>query len=174
MLRRMAGRNDLTTGNGESDLRSGVMTDDKPLAGKRRLLGLDYGDKTVGVAVSDPLGMTAQGVEIIRREKASKLRRTLARVEELAAEYGIEGVVLGLPLKIDGSEGSRCEKTRQFGSLLEKRLKLPLVYWDERLTTQEAYDLMREAGVRREKKRDFVDEIAAMIILQDFLSANGA
>lgn len=142
------------------------------MAGRSRLLGLDYGDKTVGVAVSDPLGMTAQGVEIIRREKASKLRRTLARIEELAKEYEVGGVVLGLPFRIDGSEGSRCEKTRQFGEMLARRLGLPIIYQDERLTTQEAYDVMRKTGVRREKKKDFVDEIAAMVILQDFLNAN--
>ena len=127
MSRQMAGRNDLAADCGGNAIAPGAVLDAGSLAGKKRLLGLDYGDKTVGVAVSDLLGMTAQGVEIIRREKASKLRRTLARIEELVSEYGVEGIVLGLPLRIDGSEGSRCEKTRQFGSLLEKRLKLPLV-----------------------------------------------
>lgn len=123
--------------------------------------------------MTDPLGITVQGVEIIHRDKASKLRRTLARIQELAEEYQVCGIVLGLPLRIDGSEGSRCEKTRQFGTLVEKRLAVPVFYQDERLTTREAYEVMHTTGVRREKKRDYVDEIAAMIILEDYLKANG-
>ena len=135
-----------------------------------RLLGLDYGDKTVGVAVSDPLGLTARGVEIIRRKKRTKLRQTLARIGELIAEYEAEGLVLGLPLCADGSEGSRCELTRAFGQMLVERFDLPVWYQDERLTTVEAYEIMHRLGIRRDCEEEHVDEVAAMVLLQDYLN----
>ncbi len=134
-----------------------------------RLLGLDYGDRTVGVAVSDPFGTAALGVEIIRRKRPSKLRRTLSRIGELAGEYGIEAFVVGMPLNLDGTKGIRCEKTMEFGRALEQRFLLPVIYWDERLTTVEAYEVMEEAGIRRDQRDKYVDEIAAMVILQDYL-----
>ena len=134
-----------------------------------RLLGLDYGERTVGVAVSDPLGLGATGVEVIRRKKPSKLRRTLSRIGELIEHYNIGGLVVGLPLNIDGTEGIRCERTKEFGRALEQRFLLPVVYWDERLTTVEAYEIMEEAGTDRSKWDSCVDEVAAMVILQDYL-----
>ena len=134
-----------------------------------RILGLDFGSKTVGVAVSDPLLLTAQGVEIIRRTKPGKLRSTLARIEEIVKEYQVTRIVLGYPRHMDGTEGERCEKTREFAGLLEKRLQLPVELWDERLSTVEAYDIMEEAGVKREERKEHVDKIAAMVILQGFL-----
>lgn len=134
-----------------------------------RILGLDFGSKTVGVAVSDELLFTAQGIEIIRREKQTKLRQTLARIEELVAEYGVEKIVLGYPKNMNNTEGERCEKTKEFKEMLEKRTGLEVVLWDERLTTVAADRSMMETGIRREHRKEFVDEIAAVFILQGYL-----
>jgi putative Holliday junction resolvase len=134
-----------------------------------RILGLDFGSKTVGVAVSDELLITAQGVEIIRREKKSKLRQTLSRIEELVGEYGVDRIVLGYPKNMNNTEGERCELTRDFKEKLEKRLGIPVILWDERLTTVAADQSMMEMGIRRENRREYVDEIAAIFILQGYL-----
>ncbi len=141
-----------------------------------RIMGLDFGSKTVGVAVSDPLLLTAQGVEIIRRKEENKLRQTLARIEELVKEYEVEKLVLGLPKHMNGSEGVRVELTEEFKEKLERRTGLPVVLWDERLTTVAADKTMMEAGIRRENRKDYVDMIAATFILQgylDYLSNTG-
>ena len=129
-----------------------------------RILGLDFGSKTVGVAVSDELLITAQGVEIIRRKAETKLRQTLARIKELADGYGVEKIVLGYPKNMDNTEGERCERTQEFKGMLEKRCGLPVVLWDERLTTVAADRSMKETGIRRENRKDYVDEIAAVFI----------
>jgi putative Holliday junction resolvase len=134
-----------------------------------RILGLDYGTKTVGVAVSDDLLLTAQGVEIIRRKSPSKLRQTLARIEELAAQYGVERIVLGYPKNMNNTEGERCEQTKEFQGMLERRTGLEVVLWDERLTTVAADMSMMEMGIRREHRKEYVDEIAAIFILQGYL-----
>lgn len=134
-----------------------------------RIMGLDFGSKTVGVAVSDGLMITAQGLEIVRREQENKLRRTLARIEELIKEYEVESIVLGLPKNMDGSHGERAEKTLEFKQMLERRTGLKVVLWDERLTTVAADKLMMEAGVRREERKKYVDSIAATFILQGYL-----
>ena len=134
-----------------------------------RILGLDYGSKTVGVAVSDPLGLTAQSVETIWRKQENKLRQTLARIEELAAEYQAEKIVLGLPKNMNNTIGERAEKTLEFREMLERRTGLPVVMWDERLTTVEADRTMMETGIRRENRKEYVDMIAAVFILQGYL-----
>ena len=134
-----------------------------------RILGLDYGTKTVGVAVSDPLFLTAQGIDIIRRERADKLRRTYARIEELCREYEVGRIVLGYPKNMNNTEGERCERTKEFREALERRTGLPVILWDERLTTVAADNTMMESGIRRENRKDYVDEIAAMLILQGYL-----
>ena len=134
-----------------------------------RILGLDYGSKTVGVAVSDELLITAQGVEIIRRKSSSKLRQTLARIEELVTEYGVDKIVLGFPKNMNNTEGERCEKTKEFKEMLEKRTGLEVILWDERLTTVSADYSMMEMGIRRENRKEYVDEIAAIFILQGYL-----
>ena len=134
-----------------------------------RILGLDFGSKTVGVAVTDELMITAQGVEIIRRTSPTKLRTTLARIEELVAEYHVEKIVLGLPKNMNDTEGERCEKTREFQKMLEKRTGLEVILWDERLTTVAADEAMIEMGIRREDRKKYVDEIAAMFILRGYL-----
>ena len=115
-----------------------------------RILGLDFGSKTVGVAVSDGLLLTAQGVETIERKDENKLRKTCARIEELIREYEITEIVLGLPKNMNNTEGERVEKTKAFGEMLERRTGLPVHYWDERLTTVAAEQILMESGVRRE------------------------
>lgn len=134
-----------------------------------RILGLDYGSKTVGVAVSDPLGFTAQGVEIIRRKSENKMRQTLARIEELIAQYQVEEIVLGLPKNMNNTLGDRAEKSLELKETLERRTGLPVVMWDERLTTVSANRVLMETGVRRETRKEHVDEIAAVFILQGYL-----
>ena len=125
-----------------------------------RIMGLDYGSKTVGVAVSDPLGLTAQGIEIVRRKSENKLRQTLARIEE---------IVLGFPKHMNNDIGERAEKSLEFKEMLERRTGLPVVMWDERLTTVEADRTMMETGIRRENRKEYVDMIAAVFILQGYL-----
>ena len=138
-----------------------------------RIMGLDFGSKTVGVAVSDSLLITAQGLEIIRRKEENKLRQTLARIEELIEEYEVEEIVLGLPKNMNATEGVRAELTREFQDKLERRTGLPVVLWDERLTTVAADKAMMESGVRREKRKDYIDKIAATLILQGYLDRRG-
>lgn len=134
-----------------------------------RIIGLDFGSKTVGVAVSDELLITAQGIEIVRRKSENKLRPTLARIEELIKEYNVEKIVLGFPKNMNNSEGERCEKTLEFKEMLERRTGLTVELWDERLTTVAADNLMMEAGIRRENRKEYVDQIAASFILQGYL-----
>jgi len=136
-------------------------------------MGLDFGSKTVGVAVSDSMLITAQGLEIIRRQEENKLRRTLARIEELIVEYEVEEIVLGLPKHMNATEGVRAELTKEFREKLMRRTGLPVILWDERLTTVAADRAMMEAGIRREKRRDYVDKIAAALILQGYLDSRG-
>ena len=134
-----------------------------------RILGLDYGSKTVGVAVSDPLGITAQGVEIIRRKSENKLRQTLARIEELIKQYKADQIVLGFPKHLNNDIGDRAVKSLEFKEMLEKRTGLNVVMWDERFTTVEANRTLIEAQVSREHRRLYVDQIAAVFILQGYL-----
>ena len=136
-----------------------------------RILGLDYGSKTVGVAVSDPLGLTAQKVETIWRKQENKLRQTLARIEELIAEYEVEKIVLGFPKNMNNKVGERAEKALEFGEMLKKRTGLEVIMWDERLTTVEADRTLIEAGVRRENRKQYLDGIAAVFILQGYLDS---
>ncbi|MCR5687458.1 MAG: Holliday junction resolvase RuvX [Lachnospiraceae bacterium] len=135
-----------------------------------RILGLDYGSRTVGVAVSDPLLVTAQGVEIIRRESENKLRRTYARIEEIIASYGdVTAIVLGYPKNMNNTIGERAAKTEEFAAALERRCSLPVILWDERLSTVAAEAAMTESGIRGSERKKYVDEIAAMLILQGYL-----
>ena len=136
-----------------------------------RVLGLDYGSKTVGVAVSDPLGLTAQRVETIWRKQENKLRRTLARIDDLVKEYQAERIVIGLPRNMNYTMGDRAEKSLEFGEMVEKRTGLPVIMWDERLTTREAERALMEAGVRRENRKEYLDSVAAVLILQGYLDS---
>ncbi|MBQ2802133.1 MAG: Holliday junction resolvase RuvX [Lachnospiraceae bacterium] len=134
-----------------------------------RIMGLDYGSKTVGVAMSDELLITAQVLETITRKEENKLRRTLARIEELAKEYQVERIVLGYPKNMNNTLGERIEKTMEFKEALERRTGLPIVLCDERLTTVEAERSLMESNVRRENRKQYVDQIAAAFILQGYL-----
>ena len=136
-----------------------------------RIMGLDFGSKTVGVAVSDPLGITAQGIEIVRRTSENKLRKTLARIEELVTEYEVTEIVLGFPKNMNNTIGERAEKSLAFKEMLERRTGLPVVMWDERLTTVAANRTLIEGGVRRENRKDYVDMLAAVYVLQGYLDS---
>lgn len=136
-----------------------------------RIMGLDYGSVTVGVAVSDALLLTAQGVETIFRKEENKLRRTLARIQELCTEYEVGEIVVGFPKHMNNTIGDRAEKSLAFAEMLKKRTGLPVVMWDERLTTVEANRTLMESGVRRERRKEYLDKIAAVFILQGYLDA---
>jgi putative Holliday junction resolvase len=134
-------------------------------------MGLDYGSKTVGVAISDPLGITAQGIETIERKEENKLRKTLARIEELVKEYEVEKIVLGFPKNMNNTIGERAEKSLELKAMLERRIGIPVIMWDERLTTVEAERTLIESNVRRENRKKYVDKIAAVFILQGYLDS---
>ncbi|BFL45886.1 Holliday junction resolvase RuvX [Lactonifactor longoviformis] len=136
-----------------------------------RIMGLDYGSKTIGVAVSDPLGLTAQGIETIHRKDENKLRKSLARIEELVREYEVETIVLGFPKNMNNTVGDRAVKSLELKDVLERRTGLPVVMWDERLTTVEANRTLMESGVRREDRGKYVDKLAAVFILQGYLDS---
>ena len=130
---------------------------------------MDYGTKTVGVAVSDELGWTAQALETITRKDKNKLRKTLARIEELVNTYSIEKIVLGYPKHMNKDEGERCAETEDFKAMLERRTGLPVILQDERMSTVSAERILMEGGVRRENRKDYVDKMAAAFILQTYL-----
>lgn len=136
-----------------------------------RIMGLDFGSKTVGVAVCDPLGITAQTVETITRKEENKLRQTLAEIEALIDRYEIERIVLGYPKNMNNTLGERAVKTEEFKAALERRSGLPVVLWDERLTTVAANRVLIESGVRREHRKEHVDQVAAALILQGYLDS---
>lgn len=136
-----------------------------------RIMGLDYGSKTMGVAISDALGFTAQGIETIERKEENKLRKTLARIEELIKEYEVEKIVLGFPKNMNNTIGERAEKSLELKAVLERRTGLPVIMWDERLTTVEAERTLIESNVRRENRKKYVDKIAAVFILQGYLDS---
>ena len=136
-----------------------------------KIMGLDLGSKTVGVAISDPLLLTAQPVETITRKEENKLRQTLARIEELIVENKVERIVLGYPKNMDDSIGDRARFSEEFKDKLERRTGLEVILWDERLTTVAADEVLIESGVRRENRKRYVDQIAAVFILQEYLDS---
>jgi putative Holliday junction resolvase len=136
-----------------------------------RWMGLDLGSKRIGVALSDELGLTAQPLQVIARHGGTRDLEALAR---LVREHAVTGVVAGLPLNMDGSEGEAAARVRRFTENLSKHLGLPVRLWDERLTTWEAEAVLREAGVRSRKGRQVVDKLAAALILKGFLDATRA
>ncbi len=135
-----------------------------------RAIGLDYGSKTVGVAVTDDIGLTAVSLEIIRREKENHLRQTCARIEEIIKSRDISVIVIGLPLNMDGSEGKRAEKAREFAAILARRTGIEPVMVDERLTTVEADEIIRVTGNHKKNRKEHIDSMAAAVILEDFLN----
>ena len=136
-----------------------------------RIMGLDYGTKTVGVAISDALCLTAQGIETIERKEENKLRKTLARITALCGEYEVDKIVLGFPKHMNNDVGERAQATLEFKEMVERRTGLEVVMWDERLTTVEAERTLIESGVRRENRKKYVDKIAAVFILQGYLDS---
>ena len=138
-----------------------------------RLLGLDYGDKTIGVAVSDDLFLTAQSVEVIRRENAQSFKKSIARLSELIKTYGVTAIVLGYPKNMDNSEGARCQITLEFKARLERNFKkTPVILWDERLSTAAADRAL--AALARKARGSVIDKVAAAVILQSFMDAENA
>ena len=136
-----------------------------------RILGLDFGTKTTGIAISDPLGLTAQGIEIFRRQDAYNLGATINRIQDLCTEYKVEKIVLGFPKNMNNTVGERGEQTLKFKEKLEKILEIPILLWDERLSTVSAENMLISADVSRKKRKDVIDKVAAVIILQNYLDA---
>jgi putative Holliday junction resolvase len=136
-------------------------------------MGLDYGDRTIGVALSDPLGYTAQGLCTMRHEGGRSLKQRVRELAELAAERGVEAVVLGYPKMMDNTEGEQCRKTLDFKRKLEAALgRVPVILADERLTTASANRALIEGGFSRRERSGRVDTVAAVLILQDYLDFN--
>lgn len=134
-----------------------------------RVIGLDYGSKTVGVALSDELMLTAQPLTTIHRDRPTKLRQTLAQIEQIIEQYDVDRIVVGWPKKLDNEEGERCEKTKEFGDMLENRTGLEIIYQDERLTTAQADGVLEQGGIRKDKRKQYIDKMAASLILQNYL-----
>ena len=134
-----------------------------------RVIGLDYGSKTVGVALSDELMLTAQPLTTIHRDRPTKLRQTLAQNEQIIEQYDVDRIVVGWPKKLDNEEGERCEKTKEFGDMLENRTGLEIIYQDERLTTAQADGVLEQGGIRKDKRKQYIDKMAASLILQNYL-----
>ena len=127
-----------------------------------RVIGLDYGSKTVGVALSDELMLTAQPLTTIHRDRPTKLRQTLAQIEQIIEQYDVDRIVVGWPKKLDNEEGERCEKTKEFGDMLENRTGLEIIY-------QEADGVLEQGGIRKDKRKQYIDKMAASLILQNYL-----
>ncbi len=131
-----------------------------------RILGLDYGSKRIGVAVCDELGMTAQGLATIARKNR---QQDLAEIARFIRTYNVEKIVIGYPIRLDGTEGIQCEKVGKFASILESAFSLPIIKWDETLSTKEAEEILIRANMRRDKRKNIVDRVAASLILQGYL-----
>jgi len=136
-----------------------------------RILGLDFGQKTIGIAVSDPFGWTAQGLEIIRRENENSLKESIKRIGEIIEYYEIKTIILGYPKNMNNTCGDRVEKTEKFKLKLEKKFNLPVILWDERLSTVGAERILIEADLSRSKRKSVIDKMAAVFILQGYLDS---
>ncbi|SFG38861.1 Holliday junction resolvase RuvX [Oribacterium sp. WCC10] len=134
-----------------------------------RILGLDYGSKTVGVAITDPMGITVQPFKTIVRDRESKLRKTLSEIQDIVENYDVEKIVLGLPLNMDDTEGERAQLTRAFAEKLALRVSVPIEFTDERLTTMEAAEILDESGIKRSEQKRVIDQVAAQLILEQYL-----
>ena len=134
-----------------------------------RILGLDYGSKTVGVAITDPMGITVQPLKTIIRDRESALRKTLKEIQEIVEENDVEKIILGLPLNMNDTEGDRAKLTREFADKLKLRVSVPIEFEDERLTTMEAAEILDESGVKRSEQKRVIDQVAAQLILEQYL-----
>ena len=142
-----------------------------------RILGLDFGSKTTGTALSDPLKTIASPFETIKRDKEGKLRPTLRRIVEIAVQNYVELIVLGEPLNMEDTRGERAEKSAEFKKMLEHRLEMdglniPVVLWDERLSTVGADEILEESGIVSSERKQYIDKIAAALILEDYMNNN--
>ena len=137
-----------------------------------RLMGLDYGNVHVGVALSDELGMTAYPLEVNKRKDSNKLRKTFARIEEIAREYKVDKIIIGLPLNMDDSESEISKTVIDFSENIKRRTGLPVELWDERLSTLEATDILKEAGIKVQDRKTYIDKIAASFILRRYMEDN--
>ena len=137
-----------------------------------RLMGLDYGNVHVGVALSDELGMTAYPLEVIKRKDSNKFRKTFARIEEIAREYKVDKIIIGLPLNMDDSESEISKTVIDFSENIKRRTGLPVELWDERLSTLEATDILKEAGIKVQDRKTYIDKIAASFILRRYMEDN--
>jgi putative Holliday junction resolvase len=133
-----------------------------------RILGLDYGSKRIGVAICDELGITAYGITTIIRRNRKQLLEALS---EIIKKYNVEKIVVGYPIRMDGTAGIQCEKVDTFSRVLETSFLLPVIKWDETLTTKEAEDILFQANVRRKKKKSIVDQLAATLILKGYMAS---
>ena len=136
-----------------------------------RILGLDYGAKTVGAALSDPLCVTAQGLKTIVRQKENHLRSTLREILSIIEDYQVDRIVVGYPLNMDDTAGERAVRSEEFAKLLQQKTSLPVFLWDERLTTVEADEILEESGVRASERKRYIDKIAAQLILESYMNA---
>ena len=139
--------------------------------GSGRILGLDVGARRIGIAVSDPLGITAQGVSTLHRRNR---RYDLGELRKLLTEYDASEIVVGNPLRMSGQSGTQAEKMLEFAKQLEQQFSLPVHLWDERLSTAEAHRLLDETGIRDSRRKEVIDKMAAVLILQSFLDARAA
>ncbi len=149
---------------GDEKTRYGLLFKEREM----RILGLDYGSKRIGVALCDELGLTGQGLTTIVRKNRNQVLNALA---DLVRNHDVEKIVIGYPLRLDGTEGIQCEKVSRFARLLEARLSIPVIKWDETLSSRTAEDILIQSGVRREKRKKIVDKMAAGIILQGYLNS---
>ncbi|GAA0177000.1 Holliday junction resolvase RuvX [Clostridium sediminicola] len=133
-----------------------------------RILGLDIGNQTIGVSISDPLGLTAQGIKTIRR---TKIEKDLEELEFIIRDYGAQKIVCGLPKNMNGTIGSQGEKALEFSEILEEKFNLEIIMWDERLTTVAAKKAMLEANMSRKKRKKVIDKVASTFILQSYLDS---
>jgi putative Holliday junction resolvase len=155
----------------DSDAASNPSAEDvRPVRSRQRILGLDVGARRIGIAVSDPLGITAQGLETLQRRNK---RSDFAELERVIREFGVKEIVVGLPLRMSGLEGIQAEKMQMFAEELRRRFKLPVHMWDERLTSAEANRLLRETELSIEKRGKAVDRMAAVLILQGWMERRG-
>ena len=131
-----------------------------------RILGIDYGSKRIGLSVCDELGFTAQGLTTITRKNKKK---DMEEISSFVEKYNVEKIVIGFPVRLDGTEGIQCEKVNRFAGILEKMFSIPVIKWDESLSTKEAETILIEANMSRKKRKKVVDKLAATIILQGYL-----
>lgn len=132
-----------------------------------RLMGLDMGERRIGIALSDPLQLTAQGFSVFQR--SGSLKKDLAYLNQIIQSHGVQKIILGLPINMDGSEGKMAGKVRSFGQALEEATGLKIIFWDERLSTNTATRVLLEADLSRQKRKEKIDQVAAVVILQNFL-----